>query len=208
MSRDLNPTEKFLSERLAALSVANPDPFMYDIATGHFMEEVARAVALVLGESAPPGRKLRFFNEFYMKLAAVDAGVPQEVRLSPPAPPVPNLPPPEQHLEWVQQHLGPLEEPVELVTAPPPAPVKKRRTRVVTFKALRGTDCPDVFLEGQDIAEARLNEGMTPDQLGREVGVSGAQISRWERGISFPKRGEYQSLRATLKLPKEGPPYE
>jgi DNA-binding transcriptional regulator YiaG len=113
--RDLTPIEQFLSENLAKLSALHRDPFDYDAAAGYFMADVARAVAQVLGESAPPARKMQFTNEFYRVLTWFEAGNVAERRLTPFAPPAPPLPPPEEHPAWVQQFL--LDSDVDLTPA-------------------------------------------------------------------------------------------
>ena len=39
---------------------------------------------------------------------------------------------------------------------------------------------------GALIAELRKEKGLTQEQLGEQVFVSGKAVSKWERGLSFP----------------------
>jgi transcriptional regulator with XRE-family HTH domain len=53
----------------------------------------------------------------------------------------------------------------------------------------------------QLLAVARTKTGLTQTQLGRLVGTSGNQVSRWERGIQRPKDEQKVKLARVLGVP-------
>ena len=53
---------------------------------------------------------------------------------------------------------------------------------------------------GALIAAVRKEKGLTQDQLGERVYVSGKAVSKWERGLSFPSVDVLENLAAALDL--------
>ena len=51
---------------------------------------------------------------------------------------------------------------------------------------------------GALIAELRKEKGLTQDQLGEQVFVSGKAVSKWERGLSFPSVDVLEKLAEVL----------
>ena len=47
---------------------------------------------------------------------------------------------------------------------------------------------------GNKIAELRKAKGMTQEQLGRQLGVSAAAVSKWETGASDPSTANLIAL--------------
>lgn len=186
MSRDLNDPERFLQQHLAKLSARNPDPFDYGAAAGYFMDQLALAAAQVLGESAGPSVVMRWENLFYAKLKAVQAGQPQEVRLTPPAPPPPRFPDPEEHEAWIAANVQPAQVELEL-------------------EAL-----DDVGLTPAQLEAARWSADRVLRQadVARALGVKQWDISRFEFGELVPTREQFVLLRQFYKLPPTGFPAE
>ena len=53
---------------------------------------------------------------------------------------------------------------------------------------------------GALIAELRKEKGLTQDQLGEQVFVSGKAVSKWERGLSFPSVDVLEKLAEVLGI--------
>lgn len=45
----------------------------------------------------------------------------------------------------------------------------------------------DLIKIGKYIALKRKEKGLTQEQLAECLGISGRSVSKWERGLSFPK---------------------
>lgn len=54
---------------------------------------------------------------------------------------------------------------------------------------------------GSAIASARIARGMTQAQLGAAIGVSGTQMSNWERGDRRPKLDALRRIADALSVP-------
>lgn len=58
-------------------------------------------------------------------------------------------------------------------------------------------------MDGKMIAERRRARGMTQDELGAMLGISGKAVSKWERGLSKPGEGHAERLCQLLGLAVE-----
>ena len=58
-------------------------------------------------------------------------------------------------------------------------------------------------MDGKMIAERRRERGMTQDELGAMLGISGKAVSKWERGLSKPCEGHAERLCQLLGLAVE-----
>jgi len=54
--------------------------------------------------------------------------------------------------------------------------------------------------KGSPLREARIRLGLSRDELGRILGVSGRTVSYWESGRKLPAPGKAGSIRDALKL--------
>ena len=61
-------------------------------------------------------------------------------------------------------------------------------------------------MDGKMIAEKRKERGMTQDELGKMLGISGKAVSKWERGLSNPYDSHKRKLVDLLGLPIEQEP--
>ena len=61
-------------------------------------------------------------------------------------------------------------------------------------------------MDGKMIAEKRKERGMTQDELGKMLGISGKAVSKWERGLSNPCDSHKRKLIDLLGLPVEADP--
>lgn len=61
-------------------------------------------------------------------------------------------------------------------------------------------------MDGKMIAEKRKERGMTQDELGKMLGISGKAVSKWERGLSNPCDSHKRKLVDLLGLPVEQEP--
>ena len=55
-------------------------------------------------------------------------------------------------------------------------------------------------MDGKMIAERRRERGMTQDELGAKLGISGKAVSKWERGLSKPCEEHAEMLCQLLGL--------
>ena len=60
-------------------------------------------------------------------------------------------------------------------------------------------------MDGKTIAEKRREIGLTQEELGNMLGISGKAISKWERGLSKPCDEHLAQLVNLLDLPVESP---
>lgn len=60
-------------------------------------------------------------------------------------------------------------------------------------------------MDGKTIAEKRKELGLTQEELGTMLGISGKAISKWERGLSKPCDEHLAQLVNLLGLPVESP---
>jgi transcriptional regulator with XRE-family HTH domain len=64
----------------------------------------------------------------------------------------------------------------------------------------------EVYMDGKMIAQKRKERGMTQDELGKILGISGKAVSKWERGLSNPRDSHKKKLIDLLGLPVEQEP--
>jgi DNA-binding XRE family transcriptional regulator len=57
--------------------------------------------------------------------------------------------------------------------------------------------------EKHPIAAGRNRLGKTQDEFGRDVGVSGMTVWRWEQGTSLPRRKHWPKLEEMIGCPIE-----
>ena len=60
-------------------------------------------------------------------------------------------------------------------------------------------------MDGKIIAEKRKEIGLTQEELGNILGISGKAVSKWERGLSKPCDEHLTQLVNLLGLPVESP---
>jgi transcriptional regulator with XRE-family HTH domain len=58
----------------------------------------------------------------------------------------------------------------------------------------------DMIKTGQLIAGARKEKGLTQQQLAEALNITGAAVSKWERGLSFPDVSILEALSAVLDI--------
>lgn len=58
----------------------------------------------------------------------------------------------------------------------------------------------DLVKIGKFIASCRKKQGLTQDQLGEMLGISGKSVSKWERGINFPEASSLPALSNILGI--------
>ena len=63
----------------------------------------------------------------------------------------------------------------------------------------------EVYMDGKTIAQKRKELGLTQEELGNILGISGKAISKWERGLSKPCDEHLAQLVSLLGLPVESP---
>lgn len=53
----------------------------------------------------------------------------------------------------------------------------------------------------EKIMYARIEQNLTQQELAKKLGVSGAAVTRWERGNNGPKRARLKQLSEALNVP-------
>lgn len=81
--RVFNEFESLLHDRMQTISDRNPDDFRYGEGIEALMEQVAKAVGTVIGESKSATAYTTFNRHLSMKIEEIERGVEQEVRLTP-----------------------------------------------------------------------------------------------------------------------------